>query len=123
MSTINKSETIDQNRRNFLRKTALTLAAAPLADIAFAGPQSNQSSISPIRPGTNTSFGTLKQINAGLLNVGYAEGGPANGRAVVLLHGWPYDIYSFVDVVPLLGRLPGDRPLRAGLRNDALSFQ
>jgi pimeloyl-ACP methyl ester carboxylesterase len=52
--------------------------------------------------GTNTSFASLKQINAGLLNVGYAEDGPANGPAVILLHGWPYDIYSFVDVAPLL---------------------
>ena len=43
-----------------------------------------------------------KQINAGLLNVGYAEDGPADGPAVMLLHGWPYDIYSFVDVAPLL---------------------
>src|ERR1700679_3066735 len=52
--------------------------------------------------GTNTSFASLKQINAGLLNVGYAEDGPANGPAVILLHGWPYDIHSFVDVAPLL---------------------
>ncbi len=51
---------------------------------------------------TSTSFGSLKQIDAGLLNVGYAEAGPANGPAVILLHGWPYDIYSFVDVAPLL---------------------
>jgi pimeloyl-ACP methyl ester carboxylesterase len=50
----------------------------------------------------NTSFASLKQIDAGLLNVGYAEAGPANGPAVVLLQGWPYDIYSYVDVVPLL---------------------
>ena len=56
----------------------------------------------PIKPGTNTSFGPLKQIDAGLLNVGYAEAGPADGPAVVLLHGWPYDIHSFVDVAPLL---------------------
>jgi len=55
-----------------------------------------------IKPGTNTSFAALKQIDAGLLNVGYAEAGPANGPVVVLLHGWPYDIYSFVDVTPLL---------------------
>ena len=53
-------------------------------------------------PAANTSFGPLKQIDAGLLNVGYAEAGPANGPAVILLHGWPYDIHSFVDVAPLL---------------------
>jgi pimeloyl-ACP methyl ester carboxylesterase len=45
----------------------------------------------------------LKQIAAGVLNVGYAEAGPVNGPPVILLHGWPYDIYSFVDVAPLLG--------------------
>ena len=55
-----------------------------------------------IKPGTNTSFASLKQIDAGLLNVGYAEDGPTDGPAVILLHGWPYDIYSYVDVAPLL---------------------
>ena len=55
-----------------------------------------------IKPGTNTSFGAIKQIDAGVLNVGYAEAGPANGEPVILLHGWPYDIHSFVDVAPLL---------------------
>ena len=45
---------------------------------------------------------SLKQIDAGVLNVGYAEAGPADGPAVILLHGWPYDIYSYVDVAPLL---------------------
>ncbi len=55
-----------------------------------------------ITPGTNTTFPTLKQIDAGLLNVGYAELGPANGPVVILLHGWPYDIHSYVDVAPLL---------------------
>jgi pimeloyl-ACP methyl ester carboxylesterase len=53
-------------------------------------------------PGAHTSFGPLKQINAGLLNIGYAEAGPADGPVVILLHGWPYDIHSFVDVAPLL---------------------
>ena len=51
---------------------------------------------------SSTSFGALKQIDAGLLNVGYAEAGPADGRAVILLHGWPYDIHSYVEVAPLL---------------------
>src|SRR4028119_1967209 len=55
-----------------------------------------------MKSGTNTSFGSLKQIDAGVLNVGYAEAGPANGRPVILLHGWPYDIHSYVDVAPLL---------------------
>jgi pimeloyl-ACP methyl ester carboxylesterase len=50
----------------------------------------------------NTAFASLKQIDAGVLNVGYAEDGPANGPAVLLLHGWPYDIHSYVDVAPLL---------------------
>ena len=55
-----------------------------------------------IKPGTNKSFGSLKQIDAGVLNVGYAEAGPADGRPVILLHGWPYDIHSYVDVAPSL---------------------
>jgi pimeloyl-ACP methyl ester carboxylesterase len=55
-----------------------------------------------MRNGTSTSFSALKQIDAGLLNVGYAEAGKSDGPAVVLLHGWPYDIHSFVDVAPWL---------------------
>src|SRR5436305_14013286 len=55
-----------------------------------------------MRNGTSTSFGALKQIDAGLLNVGYAEAGKSDGPAVVLLHGWPYDIHSYVDVAPRL---------------------
>ena len=50
----------------------------------------------------NSSLGPLKQIDAGVLNVGYAEAGPSDGRTVILLHGWPYDIHAFVDVTPLL---------------------
>ncbi|MEV0850689.1 alpha/beta hydrolase [Streptomyces sp. NPDC049954] len=55
-----------------------------------------------VRPGTHTSFPALKQVKAGLLNVGYAELGPARGPVVICLHGWPYDIHSYVDVAPLL---------------------
>ena len=51
-----------------------------------------------------TSFGDLKQIHAGELDVGYAESGPAGGTAVILLHGWPYDIHSYADVAPLLAK-------------------
>src|SRR6266851_9044270 len=53
-------------------------------------------------PGTNAPFGALKQVDAGPLSVGYAEAGPPDGRAVILLHGWPYDIHSYADVTPLL---------------------
>ena len=64
--------------------------------------QTSKPNLITIKSGTNTSFGTLKQIDAGVLNVGYVEAGPADGTAVILLHGWPYDIYSFVDVAPML---------------------
>src|ERR1700750_1758328 len=53
-------------------------------------------------PETSAPFGRLKQIEAGVLSVGYVEVGPADGPAVVLLHGWPYDIHSFAEVAPLL---------------------
>src|SRR5688572_17785891 len=53
-------------------------------------------------PATSGSLGPLKQIAAGVLNVGYADAGPSTGRPVILLHGWPYDIHSFTEVVPLL---------------------
>ncbi len=53
-------------------------------------------------PKTSSPFGSLKQIEAGVLSVGYAEAGPDDGPAVVLLHGWPYDIHSFAEVTPLL---------------------
>src|ERR1700674_2145724 len=94
------SEEINHDRRRLLGAAVLTVAAAELPIVGAADAQSGK--IGPIKPGTNTSFAPLKQIDAGLLNVGYAEAGPANGPPVILLHGWPYDIYSFVDVTPLL---------------------
>jgi pimeloyl-ACP methyl ester carboxylesterase len=64
----------------------------------------NPAAATTLQTETNTSFGALKQIDAGVLNVGYAEAGPADGSPVILLHGWPYDIYSYVDVAPLLAK-------------------
>ena len=93
-------EGINRHRRRFIGSTAMTIVAGQFGMIGSADAQSSK--INPIKPGTNTSFSSLKQIDAGLLNVGYAEAGPANGSPVILLHGWPYDIYSFVDVAPLL---------------------
>jgi pimeloyl-ACP methyl ester carboxylesterase len=103
------SEKFKNDRRSFLSAAAMTLAAGPLAMISSADAQSEKISPTNATPvkrgtntGTNTEFGPLKQIDAGLLNVGYAEAGPADGPVVILLHGWPYDIHSFVDVAPLL---------------------
>jgi pimeloyl-ACP methyl ester carboxylesterase len=98
------------DRRNFLGTAAKTMAAGGLLVTGFANAESvkikEETSIE-IRPDpggsvTNNSFSPLKQIDAGLLNIGYAEDGPVSGPTVILLHGWPYDIYSFVDVAPLL---------------------
>jgi pimeloyl-ACP methyl ester carboxylesterase len=94
------SEELDHDRRRFLGAAVMTIAAADLAAIGVANAQSPK--IGPIKPETNTSFGSLKQIDAGVLNVGYAEAGPANSPAVILLHGWPYDVYTYVDVAPML---------------------
>jgi pimeloyl-ACP methyl ester carboxylesterase len=99
------SDQIDRHRRGFLGAAGVTVAAAQLGMIGSAAAQTGGTTVARlpgVRPGTNTSFGTIRQIDAGVLNVGYAEAGPADGPAVLLLHGWPYDIYSFVDVAPLL---------------------
>jgi len=65
-------------------------------------PKMSATDTTAMKPGTSTPFGALKQVDAGLLSVGYAEAGPPDGPAVILLHGWPYDIHSFADVTPLL---------------------
>ena len=105
MEETKTSETIDRQRRRFLGAAALTLAAAEFGMIGSAGAQAGKAKSTGLpatKPGTHTSFASLKQIDAGVLNIGYAEAGPADGSPVILLHGWPYDIHSFVDVAPLL---------------------
>src|SRR6202161_4773636 len=105
MNTKKMSEEINQNRCRFCGTAAMTIAAAQFVTLgsAFAQSGSAKSAGAASRKiSGNTSFDGIKQIDAGLLNIGYAEAGPANGPAVILLHGWPYDIYSFVDVAPLL---------------------
>jgi pimeloyl-ACP methyl ester carboxylesterase len=102
MSANNIREEINHHRRRFTGAAAMAIAAAQFGMIGPPHAEAKSTVLPAIKPGTNTSFGPLKQIDAGLLNVGYAEAGPAGGPAVILLHGWPYDIYSFVDVAPLL---------------------
>jgi pimeloyl-ACP methyl ester carboxylesterase len=99
------SREINLERRRVFGAAAMTIAATQLAMIGSANAQSGAAqpaALPPIKPGTNTSFRSLKQIRAGVLDVGYAEAGPADGPVVMLLHGWPYDIHSYVDVAPLL---------------------
>src|SRR5580698_8991239 len=105
MDTIRTCEQIDDGRRRFVGAAAMTIAAAQFALSAPADAQPSKvqtADLPRIKPGTYSSFGALKQIDAGSLDVGYAEVGPADGAAVILLHGWPYDIHSFVDVAPML---------------------
>jgi pimeloyl-ACP methyl ester carboxylesterase len=102
MKDMSQSESIDPRRRRFFGAAAMTFAAAQFGMAASAAAQASKTTLPSVKPGTNASFASLKQIEAGVLNVGYAEAGPAEGPAVILLHGWPYDIHSFVDVAPLL---------------------
>ncbi|MCW2560606.1 MAG: alpha/beta hydrolase [Mycobacterium sp.] len=84
------------SRRGFTQIVGLTAAGATVAGYASAPTASAD------RPTGHTSFRSFKQVNAGVLNIGYAEDGPADGPPVILLHGWPYDIHSYVDVAPIL---------------------
>jgi pimeloyl-ACP methyl ester carboxylesterase len=91
------------DRRRLLGVAAMGLAAAGLSTVSSrALAKTARNRIPPIKRGAHTTFASLKQVNAGELTIGYAEDGPADGTPVVLLHGWPYDIHSYVDVAPLL---------------------
>jgi pimeloyl-ACP methyl ester carboxylesterase len=84
---------MSEDRRAFLKAAALVLAGGPLATGAVARARTMKPS---------SRFPQVKQIEAGLLNVAYADIGPADGPPVILLHGWPYDIHSFGEVAPIL---------------------
>ena len=88
------------DRRRFLAGMVVAVAGVQPGVIGYRGVPSRRPRRTQQR--AHASFGPLKQIDAGVLSVGYVDAGPARGPAVILLHGWPYDIHSFVDVVPLL---------------------
>jgi pimeloyl-ACP methyl ester carboxylesterase len=99
------AEEINEQRRRFLGAVGAGIAIAQFGVVGAANAQvgnTNPTDLRAIRAGANTSFASIKQINAGVLNVGYAEAGPIDGPVVLLLHGWPYDIHTYVDVAPLL---------------------
>jgi pimeloyl-ACP methyl ester carboxylesterase len=98
---------IDRDRRRFFGAAVTALAATQLdvagqAEAQSATTPTSKSAASNAAMNSRTFFAPLKQINAGVLSVGYVEAGPAGGAPVLLLHGWPYDIHSFVEVAPLL---------------------
>jgi pimeloyl-ACP methyl ester carboxylesterase len=90
---------IDQERRRFLG-----VATAALATTWLGAAEARAQVFEPRTGGiTSPTFGSLKQIEAGVLNVGYVETGPAKGPVVLLLHGWPYDVHTYAEVAPRLG--------------------
>src|ERR1700691_1870692 len=99
-----EAERIEISRRRLLTIAGLSAGSTLLARNACFADEIRlvPGKVTSAAGGQNASFGPLKQIDAGLLNVGYAEAGPASGPAVILLHGWPYDIYSFVGGPPIL---------------------
>src|SRR5947209_13521899 len=93
------------SRRRFLETAAVTFAGTQLAINTVVGATSDNSvsrNVSFTIENASNSFDTIKQVDAGVLNVGYAESGPVDGPGVILIHGWPYDIHSFGEVVPML---------------------
>ena len=97
-------EEINQDRRSFFRTVMMAMAAARVGMTSISNTRTSEMSNRDgmVQSSSGGSFDSLKQIDAGVLNVGYGESGPANGPPVILLHGWPYDIHAFADVAPLL---------------------
>jgi pimeloyl-ACP methyl ester carboxylesterase len=105
MRDVARTESVDLDRRRFAGTAALIAAAAELGIVGTASAQSGRKPAphpATAAPATDMPFGPLKQIDAGVLNVGYVEAGPGDGPSVILLHGWPYDINSFADSTGLL---------------------
>ncbi|MGA7814475.1 alpha/beta fold hydrolase [Caballeronia sp.] len=99
------ADDVNKSRRTLLGASALGLVAAQLGTLVSANAQESNNNGVPASgtAGTSTaSFGPLKHVKAGVLSIAYAEAGPADGPPVLLFHGWPYDIHSFVDVAPIL---------------------
>ncbi|KRT13495.1 alpha/beta hydrolase [Pedobacter ginsenosidimutans] len=91
------------SRRRFLSVAALTVAVAELGGLNLLNAKEiTKNKTNNNKTQSNTSFDTIKQIHAGVLNMGYAESGPADGKPIILLHGWPYTIHSYADVAALL---------------------
>ncbi len=106
----------------------MAFGASELAMIGFASSQFinlQQANATVNKKNMNATFDQVKQIDAGVLNVGYVEDGPADGAVVILLHGWPYDIYSYTDVAPFISfsRLSSNRSIFAWLWYNDFSFQ
>jgi pimeloyl-ACP methyl ester carboxylesterase len=89
-------------RRRLIGTAAITAAAVPLGLLATEKAYAAQTPVPDFKANTNISFASLKHVRAGLLDVAYAEAGPSDGPPVLLLHGWPYDIHAFADVIPIL---------------------
>ena len=96
------SPEINHQRRRFFGIAAMTIAAAEFGMTAIAKAAVVRIILPAAKAGEHTSFEALKQVKAGVLDIGYAEAGPKDGPVVLLVHGWPYDIYSYVDVAPIL---------------------
>lgn len=96
------SDPVNVRRRRILGTTLASFSLADLGLSSLAHAQSSNETAGNSRTGSGASFGPIKQIDAGVLNAGYAEAGPKNGTPVLLLHGWPYDIHSYVEVAPML---------------------
>ncbi|QDO99350.1 alpha/beta hydrolase [Ferrovibrio terrae] len=95
-------ESIIPSRRHFMSAAAMAMATVQLGLVVSARAQPGNTQAGVAGQGSAAGFAPLKQVDAGLLRVSYAEAGPADGPPVLLLHGWPYDIHSFVEVAPLL---------------------